>query len=559
VKNMSRYYRHSYRSSYFQPRKKIDITAFKKGRTDLDPVVIDGRTIASTFWGKRWCSHFENMADFDNRLPRGRTYVRQGTVVHLEITPGHILANVAGSDLYTVNMEVAPLPLDRWENIKRRCQGSVTTIVDLLMGRFSPEVMDVVCDPTDGLFPTESEIKYDCSCPDWASLCKHVAATFYGIGNRLDRSPELLFLLRQVDPHELLASGAAAFLDDEPLSKEDDLVGDLGAIFGIELVGQAPPSLNENTEVSKSTSVKTKTAVLTKPKETTDAELVEAVRLIGKSKEAKTANIAKPENITKPKSKTLKPWEMENDRILERKLDPLAAIIASQTNLGNHNAAPSLNAIGETKRKDNAAANLGQKKTPPKSPAPTTPTGKPTRLRPGERGKSALDAIHALAGVVLQEFDRQIESRGLAKPGSTISQSREEKGKAAVKYLLSSKAKTETLSLPSADKPKAATISRQSADKPKATTISRQSADKPKAATISRQSAVKPSSDRSFPSPPESPPVNQGAKVANSSIYGHDLVRQLISQATSSSASNEKKPRIVHKRPTITITIKHTS
>ncbi|MDR2368674.1 MAG: SWIM zinc finger family protein [Deltaproteobacteria bacterium] len=236
---MGRYRRNSYHNFYFEPRKKINVESFKKGRQDLDPVVIEGRNIADTFWGKRWCDHFENMADYANRLPRGRTYVRQGTVVHLEIKPGQVLANVAGSDIYSINMAVEPLPPKRWELIKSKCQGSVSTIMDLLMGKFSAEVMNVVCDPWEGLFPTQAEIKYDCSCPDWASLCKHVAATFYAIGNRLDRSPELLFLLRQVNPQELLTSGAAALMD-EPAASEDTLEGDLSSIFGIDLFSDAP-------------------------------------------------------------------------------------------------------------------------------------------------------------------------------------------------------------------------------------------------------------------------------------------------------------------------------
>ncbi|MDR3134779.1 MAG: SWIM zinc finger family protein, partial [Deltaproteobacteria bacterium] len=237
---MSWHSRSSYHSFYFEPRKKLDVNKIKSERTDMDPVTIEGRTIASTFWGQRWCSHFENMADFENRLPRGRTYARQGSVVHLEINPGHVKALVAGSSLYSVNMEIAPLPQNRWDNIKRNCQGSISTIIDLLMGKISPDVMGVVCDPREGLFPTKSEIKYDCSCPDWASLCKHVAAVFYGIGNRLDRSPELLFLLRRVDPHELLASGASIFLEDTVTESDNLLQGDYGSIFGIDLASPEP-------------------------------------------------------------------------------------------------------------------------------------------------------------------------------------------------------------------------------------------------------------------------------------------------------------------------------
>jgi uncharacterized Zn finger protein len=230
------FYHHRYHHHHYYPsRPKVSISEFKKNNKDIDPVEIEGRTIAKTFWGQRWCHHFENMADFDNRLPRGRTYVRQGTVVHLEINPGQVLAKVAGSDIYTIDMKVAPLPADTWEKIKSRCHGSVKTILDLMMGQFSSDVMEVVCDPSEGLFPNVPEIKYDCSCPDYAKLCKHVAATFYAIGNRLDRSPELLFLLRRVNPRELLYSGTEDLTSPAAANSEDVLDGDLSSIFGIDL------------------------------------------------------------------------------------------------------------------------------------------------------------------------------------------------------------------------------------------------------------------------------------------------------------------------------------
>ncbi|MDR1310008.1 MAG: SWIM zinc finger family protein, partial [Deltaproteobacteria bacterium] len=181
---------------YFQRRPKVDLARIKRENPNIKPIVIEGRTISRTFWGKGWCDHFEGMADFDNRLPRGRTYARNGSVFHLEIGPGSIVANVAGSDVYTVKMEVDPLPLESWGAIIQKCHGRISTIIDLLKGQFSPEVMEVVCDPKNGLFPTAKEIRYNCSCPDWAHLCKHIAAIFYGIGNRLDTEPELLFLLR---------------------------------------------------------------------------------------------------------------------------------------------------------------------------------------------------------------------------------------------------------------------------------------------------------------------------------------------------------------------------
>ncbi|MDR2352598.1 MAG: SWIM zinc finger family protein [Deltaproteobacteria bacterium] len=224
---------------WYKPRKrgdhKVALEKYRKILGELEPVSVQGRKIATTFWGKAWCDHFESMADYENRLPRGRTYVRGGAVNHLKLSPGNISALVSGTDLYEVKVEISPLPQKNWETIKNYCHGKISTMVDLLMGKFSPEVMEVVCDPKEGLFPNPGEIKFTCSCPDSAILCKHVAAVFYGVGNRLDTSPELLFIMRQVDPLELLTIKAGDLLDkDHP--KDDELfMDDLGALFGVEL------------------------------------------------------------------------------------------------------------------------------------------------------------------------------------------------------------------------------------------------------------------------------------------------------------------------------------
>ncbi|MDR2198591.1 MAG: hypothetical protein LBR53_03875 [Deltaproteobacteria bacterium] len=209
-------------------------TARLGGPEKLNGVSVRGkRNMADTFWGKMWCGHFEGMADFSNRLPRGRTYARNGSIIHLDITAGKVSALVTGRSLYKIDMTVAPLPGEVWENIKRKCQGEIGTMLDLLNGTFSPEVMKVVCDPDNGVFPRRGEIKFKCSCPDWAELCKHLAAVFYGIGSRLDTNPELLFVLRQVNPGELLSVSAGEL----EVSGEDSLSrSELSDIFGVTLV-----------------------------------------------------------------------------------------------------------------------------------------------------------------------------------------------------------------------------------------------------------------------------------------------------------------------------------
>lgn len=212
----------------------------KKGQCVM-PVEIEGRTIARSFWGKGWCEHLESFSDYENRLPRGRTYVRNGSVCHLEIREGEILAMVSGSQLYTVRITIAKLAPTKWTAIKNRCTGQVGSLLELLQGKLSAEVMAVVAHRTEGLFPLPGEIKLDCSCPDWATMCKHVAAVLYGVGHRLDTDPGLLFTLRGVDAQELITAPIKLMDGDTPQS--DTLAdADLGDLFGIEVDLEPPPT-----------------------------------------------------------------------------------------------------------------------------------------------------------------------------------------------------------------------------------------------------------------------------------------------------------------------------
>ncbi|MBZ0235378.1 MAG: SWIM zinc finger family protein, partial [Deltaproteobacteria bacterium] len=212
--------------------------ASRRGKP-LAPIVIEGKKIATTFWGKAWCDNIERYRDFAYRLERGRSYVRSGSVIDLAITPGRVKAKVLGSELYDVAVELAAVTPASWRAIQRDCAGSIGSLVDLLAGTLSEAVMARLCAERTGLFPTPAEIAIDCSCPDYASMCKHVAAVMYGVGARLDRAPDLLFTLRKVSADELVASVAA----DAPRARRapksarvlttDD--GGLSALFGIDL------------------------------------------------------------------------------------------------------------------------------------------------------------------------------------------------------------------------------------------------------------------------------------------------------------------------------------
>ena len=212
----------------------------KKGQP-VAPVTIEGRTIAKSFWGKSWCTNLERYSDYENRLPRGRTYVRNGSVVDLQIAKGEVSAFVSGSELYKIKIGIAPVAKGHWKGICRDCAGSIDSLVELLQGRLAKGVMDRVCREGNGLFPSPKEIELSCSCPDWADMCKHVAAALYGVGARLDEQPRLLFVLRGVDENELLAGAG----QDVSLTKSaptgakvlDD--GDVAALFGLEMADMA--------------------------------------------------------------------------------------------------------------------------------------------------------------------------------------------------------------------------------------------------------------------------------------------------------------------------------
>ena len=218
------------------------LAKLKKQGQSVAPVTIEGRTIAKSFWGKSWCGNLERYSDYENRLPRGRTYVRNGSVVDLKITKGEVAAMVAGTKLYKVKIAIKPVTTTRWKAICRDCAGTINSLVELLQGRLAKGVMDRICREGDGLFPAPGEIQLSCSCPDWADMCKHVAAVLYGVGARLDEMPRLLFVLRDVDESELLASVEQDLpLTRATLSAEkvlDD--SDVAALFGLEMTGNRP-------------------------------------------------------------------------------------------------------------------------------------------------------------------------------------------------------------------------------------------------------------------------------------------------------------------------------
>jgi uncharacterized Zn finger protein len=218
-------------------KAKRQMERLNKNGEKLDPVVIEGRAIARTFWGKAWCGHLEAHCDFWNRLGRGRSYVRSGSVCDLVIGPGHVAARVVGNDLYRVEIDIKKLQPARWTAIRKSSTGGIASVVELLRGRLSAAVMGIMTHPTKGLFPRPHEIEMRCSCPDYATMCKHVAATLYGVGARLDSRPELLFVLRGVDQMQLIdeAVRSGGLTDAAAAGPAGIEECELAEVFGVEI------------------------------------------------------------------------------------------------------------------------------------------------------------------------------------------------------------------------------------------------------------------------------------------------------------------------------------
>ncbi|MCH8042470.1 MAG: hypothetical protein IID44_02015 [Planctomycetes bacterium] len=243
-----------------QAKKKMQ--ALRKKGVDIQPIEIAGRKIVTTFWGEAWCDHLESFSDFENRLPRGRTYVRNGSVCHLAIKKGQVEAKVSGSEMYAIRVKIKTLPAKKWAAVRRRCSGQIGSLLELLRGDLSDNIMQVVTDRQQGLFPLPGEISFECDCPDWAVMCKHVAAVLYGVGARLDQDPALLFRLRGVNHDDLIdvdaqvAVPTAARRGGAKRLASDDL----GDVFGIDLAmgNTEETGKTDEPEVSPSSATKAK-------------------------------------------------------------------------------------------------------------------------------------------------------------------------------------------------------------------------------------------------------------------------------------------------------------
>jgi len=225
-------------------KAKRKIAALLKKGKQISPVMIEGRKITKSWWGLAWNKNLEHYADFANRLSRGRSYVTHGCVIDLQIFPGKIEAMVlgSGSSVYKCEIKIDALSKKDWIAITKRAEGKISSLSYLLKGEFPVELEAVLTDRNGGLFPAPKKFHPHCNCPDSAKFCKHLAAVIYGVGNRLDKQPELLFTLRSVKASELISEAITKEKDNliakakkvksSRLLKLED--GDLSSIFSID-------------------------------------------------------------------------------------------------------------------------------------------------------------------------------------------------------------------------------------------------------------------------------------------------------------------------------------
>jgi len=301
----------------------------KKG-LKVEPIKTEGRKIARTFWGEAWCEHLEKFSDYENRLPRGRTYVRNGSVCHLAISKGRIEAIVSGSDLYEINIDITPLPAKKWKKVRDQCAGQIGSMLELLQGRFSDNVMKIVTDSESGLFPQPREIKLACDCPDWAEMCKHIAAVLYGVGARLDHQPELLFLLRNVDQEALITAELDVTSATTGKGKRRLATTDLSNLFDIEMDEPVKPHRKKAAMKKKATAKKKVSKKTVKKKNVIKKKrpfspTAAAVRRLRKQFEINSSQFASLVGVSPP---TVSNWENSSGKLKlrQRTLDALTQV-----------------------------------------------------------------------------------------------------------------------------------------------------------------------------------------------------------------------------------------
>lgn len=276
-------------------KKKLE--QLQKKNKNIEPIIIEGRTLAHTWWGKAWNKNLEGYADYSNRIGRGRSYVRCGSVLDLQISEGEVKSLVQGSESrpYSIVIKIKALEEAIWREMKDICEGKLDSLQELLVGKFPKALDEIFTAHGKGLFPAPKEIDFGCSCPDWASMCKHVAATLYGVGARLDKDPNLFFALRKIEISDLITETVKDKAKDllaKAKKKSSRIIEDqhLSSVFGIEMDSVSKPANKVNVKAARKdrTPETKKTAVKTK-KSTSKQPVIKTEKSVSKSGTKKTS------------------------------------------------------------------------------------------------------------------------------------------------------------------------------------------------------------------------------------------------------------------------------
>ena len=162
--------------------------------------------IGETWWSKRWIGVLESF-DMGARLGRGRSYARRGQVISIDVQKGVVLSKVQGtrSKPYDIKIQLKPISEDDWEKVTDEMASKAIFAAKLLSSQMPTNIEDAFSKVKISLFPeNEEDLKTDCSCPDWANPCKHIAAVYYLLAERFDEDPFLIFMLRGKTKEEIV-------------------------------------------------------------------------------------------------------------------------------------------------------------------------------------------------------------------------------------------------------------------------------------------------------------------------------------------------------------------
>ena len=225
-------------------------------------IKLHSKSISNTWWGQEWCKTINVYADYENRLSRGKTYLRQERVQDLTIEDNTITAKVKGkwSDYYNVTIKIRELPRSKSNIIIKK----ISELGSILKGSIPEDCRFLFSIGELGLFPTKDDLIYTCDCPDscggliygsnWnsakeicevdpnnAMLCKHVAAVLYSVGSILDKEPLIIFQLRGINVTKYISEEIVAQTNNLLVGlyqrKEEERVIDkslISDVFGID-------------------------------------------------------------------------------------------------------------------------------------------------------------------------------------------------------------------------------------------------------------------------------------------------------------------------------------